>query len=47
MNKVSILIRVSDEIAKKLKLLANKEKWSVNQTGEEAIKFYLRARRII
>ena len=47
MNKQAILIRVTDDIAKGLKIIANKEKWSINQVGEEAIKFYLKARRII
>ena len=47
MNRIAILIRVTDDIAKGLKIIANKEKWSINQVGEEAVRFYLKARKII
>jgi len=47
MNKRAILIRVTDDIVKGLKIIANKEKWSINQVGEEAIRFYLKARKVL
>jgi len=46
-KKSAILIRVSDEIMQGIIKIANKQKWSWNQTGEEAIKFYLKARKVI
>jgi len=46
-KKTAILIRVTDDIMQGIIKIADKQKWSWNQTGEEAIKFYLKARKIL
>jgi len=47
MKKKAILIRVTETVYKVIKQIAAEEKWSLNQTGEEAMTFYLKARRKI
>ncbi len=42
-----IHIKITDGEHQGLKKVAQKEKWSMCQTGQEAIKFYLRARKIL
>jgi len=40
-------IKITDEEQQGLKKIALQEKWSMCQVGQEAIRFYLKARRII
>ena len=47
MKKQALLIRLDNKEYNGVKQISHKEKWSLNQVGEEAIRFYLRARRII
>lgn len=45
--KKPILVRLPEQIYTALKEIAQQEKWSLNQTGEEAVIFYLKARKKI
>ena len=47
MKKQALLIRLDKKEYDGVKQVSIKEKWSLNQVGEEAVKFYLRARKII
>jgi len=40
-------LRVTDDVHKALKLVADEKRWSMGRTSEEAVKFYLRARKLI
>lgn len=47
MKNKDIHIRITDEEERGLKKIALKEKWSKCKVGQEAIRFYLKARKII
>ena len=47
MKKQALLIRLDKKEYDGVKQVSIKEKWSLNQVGEEAVTFYLRARKII
>ena len=47
MTKQAISIRLDEKEYRGIKQISLKEKWSLNQVGEEAIRFYLKARKIL
>ncbi len=47
MKQKDLHIKLTDEEHAGLKKLALKEKWSMCQIGEEAVRFYLNARKIL
>lgn len=47
MKNKDIHIKITNEEHQGLKKLAIQEKWSMCQTGQEAVKYYLKARKVL